>query len=328
MWRSASSGVMTWLSRPHDVAKAWRRRSLGQALGRGGDLERADLPPGAPLGRVELAVELARPLRERARELRAVRLEAQAGRVERGAAGVADRPLVDDDDVADAGQREVVRGGAADDARADHDDVRALLHAPAALQMRTSSRSSPPSPTTRSVERQAEQPRGVLGGAAQRRRRALRQPHAAAVGVEVVVAQLGIAVEAERAPDRVLERAREEVGEEVRARLLGQRLVHLVEAEEVVARVAARGARSRCPRAPRRARRSCRSRRRPPRRARGGPRSSASFSVTAGAMRSGRLCSCGGSAWTSRSRPRRRAIARTCSASAPQATTPTVMPGT
>ena len=102
---------------------------LGEALGRGRHLERADLPPGAALGRVERAVELARPLRERARELRAVGLEAEPGRVERRAAGVADRALVDDDDVAHAGEREVVRGGAADDARADHDDFGALLHA-------------------------------------------------------------------------------------------------------------------------------------------------------------------------------------------------------
>ncbi len=124
---------------------------LGEPLGRRRHLDRADLPPGAQLGRVELAVELARPLRERARELRAVGLEAQAGRVERGAAGVADRPLVDHHDVAHAREREVVGGRAADDARADHDDVRALLHAAGAVQMRTSSRSRPPSPTTSSV---------------------------------------------------------------------------------------------------------------------------------------------------------------------------------
>ena len=102
---------------------------LGQALGRGRHLERADLPPGAALRRVERAVELARPLRERAGELRAVGLETEPGRVERGAARVADRALVDDQDVAHAGQREVVRGRAADDPRAEHDDFGALLHA-------------------------------------------------------------------------------------------------------------------------------------------------------------------------------------------------------
>ncbi len=146
------------LVRADDMALETPRRGervpspdLVEPLRRGGDLERADLPPGSALGRVELAIERPRPLRERAGELRAVGLEAQAGGVERRASRVADRALVDHDDVAQPRLREVVRGRAADDAGADHDDVRALLHAAGAVQMRTSSRSSPPSPTTRSL---------------------------------------------------------------------------------------------------------------------------------------------------------------------------------
>ena len=73
------------------------------------------------------------------------------------------------------------------------------------------------------LERQADDAAAALGGGAGRGRRALRQPHHPRVVAEVVVAQLGVAVEAELAHDRVLERAREEVGEEVRARLLGER---------------------------------------------------------------------------------------------------------
>ena len=68
--------------------------------------------------------------------------------------------------------------------------------------------------------------------------------------------------------------------------------------------------------AARRARRASRSRRRRrPRRRRPPPRS------TAALIRSGRLWSSGGSGRTSRSQPRRLAIALTCSASAPQVTT-------
>src|SRR6185312_1012792 len=51
----------------------------------------------------------------------------------------------------------------------------------------------------------------------------------------VVVAQLGPAVEAELADDGVLERSREEVGQEVRARLLGERRADLLAGEQVVA---------------------------------------------------------------------------------------------
>src|SRR6188472_2186698 len=66
------------------------------------------------------------------------------------------------------------------------------------------------------LERQADALPGAPRGALRRGRAALREPHDAAVGAEVVVAQLGVAVEAELADHGVLERAREEVGEEVR----------------------------------------------------------------------------------------------------------------
>ena len=52
---------------------------------------------------------------------------------------------------------------------------------------------------------------------------------------EVVVAQLRPAVEPELAHDGVLEGAGQEVGEEVRAGLLGQRRGHLLAREDVVA---------------------------------------------------------------------------------------------
>ena len=119
---------------------------LGQALGRRRDLEAADAEPGALVEAVELAVEIHRPLRERAEQPRAVRLEDEPGRVERGAAGVLERPLVEHDHVAHAGLDEVVRRARADDARADHDHVGAALHA--ASTSSASSASSPPSPTS------------------------------------------------------------------------------------------------------------------------------------------------------------------------------------
>ena len=50
--------------------------------------------------------------------------------------------------------------------------------------------------------------------------RTLREPHDPRVMAEIFVAQLGMAVEAELANDGVLERAGEEVRQEVRARLL------------------------------------------------------------------------------------------------------------
>src|SRR4051812_46925335 len=89
------------------------------------------------------------------------------------------------------------------------------------------------------LERQADPRRGALRRAAVRRRVRLREPQDARVGAEVVVAQLGPAVEPELAHDRVLERAREEVGEEVRPGLLRERLRNLVAREDVVAVLAA-----------------------------------------------------------------------------------------
>ena len=154
-------------------------------------------------------------------------------------------------------------------------------------------------------------------------RRLLREPDDARVMAEVRVAQLRVAVEPERADDAALEGAHEEVGQEVRAGLLGQRLAHLVEGEHVVAGVAAQTRARPRPRSPRRARR------RVPQSA----NATASAVVAAAEARelardgraifSGRLCSAGGNGWTSIGQPRRSAIALTCSASAPQAITPT-----
>src|SRR5205085_1602642 len=75
----------------------------------------------------------------------------------------------------------------------------------------------------------------VLGFGPGGRGRALGQPHHARVVAEVVLAELGVAIEAELAPHRVLERAGQEVGEEVRTGLLLQRGTHLRIREHVVA---------------------------------------------------------------------------------------------
>src|SRR3954467_9320648 len=85
------------------------------------------------------------------------------------------------------------------------------------------------------LERQPDARRRRLRRAFGGRRAPLRQPYHASVEAEVEVAQLGMAIEAELAHDRVLEGAREEVGEEVRARLGGHRLGHLLAREDVVA---------------------------------------------------------------------------------------------
>ncbi len=60
----------------------------------------------------------------------------------------------------------------------------------------------------------------MLGRGAELVGRLLREPDDALVVAEVVVAQLGIAVEAEPAPDDVVEAPDEKVGEEVRRRLV------------------------------------------------------------------------------------------------------------
>ena len=103
---------------------------------------------------------------------------------------------------------------------------------------RSSSRSRPASPTSRTSSGSPRRPRRRCA-APRSRRPALREPDHAAVVAEVVVAQLGVAVEAELADHGVLERAREEVGEEVRAGLLVERRAHLLVREHVVAVLAA-----------------------------------------------------------------------------------------
>ena len=88
------------------------------------------------------------------------------------------------------------------------------------------------------VQREADPPGGPLCGSARRLGRPLGEPEHARVVAEVVVAQVRVAVEAELADDRVLECPREEVGQEVRARLLLQRRADLVAPEDVIAVVA------------------------------------------------------------------------------------------
>ena len=63
----------------------------------------------------------------------------------------------------------------------------------------------------------------------------LGEPQHARVVAEVGVAQLGVAVEPELAHHRVLERARQEVGEEVRAGLLLERGLRVLARQHVVA---------------------------------------------------------------------------------------------
>ena len=70
------------------------------------------------------------------------------------------------------------------------------------------------------LERQPEYPSRALGRDAQLGRRLLREPDDLLVVAEVVVAQLGVAVEPETAHDDAVEAADEEVGEEVRRRLV------------------------------------------------------------------------------------------------------------
>src|SRR5262249_10459424 len=89
------------------------------------------------------------------------------------------------------------------------------------------------------LEGEADPRRRRSCGRAELRRGSLREPEDARVPAEVVVAKLRVAVEPEREHDAPLERADEEVSEEVRPRLLDKRLADLVEREYVVAGVAA-----------------------------------------------------------------------------------------
>ena len=88
---------------------------------------------------------------------------------------------------------------------------------------RSSSRSSPAVPTSRTTSGSPSPRCGGLGARPRRRRRTLGEPHDPRVVTEILVAQLGVAIEPELAHDRVLERAREEVGQEVGAGLLLER---------------------------------------------------------------------------------------------------------
>ncbi len=130
-----------------------------------------------------------------------------------------------------------------------------------------------------------------------------------------------MAVQAELAPDRVLERAGQEVGQEVSPRLVGQRRRDLLAGEHVVAVVAGQPRQSELVQ-----------------RAAGaavgiGERDhvvALAQERTAGAICSGRLCSSASTGTTSISQPRRRAIERTSNASAPHEITAArrLIPGT
>src|SRR5579875_1730073 len=85
------------------------------------------------------------------------------------------------------------------------------------------------------LERQPERSRGPLGRRARRRGGALREPEHAGVVAEVLFAQLRVAVQPQLAPDRAIESARQEVGEQVGAGLLAKRLERLLAGEGLVA---------------------------------------------------------------------------------------------
>ena len=191
-------------------------------------------------------------------------------------------------------------------------------------------RARPASPVSRTSSGRPSFAAAALGRGLERRRRLLRQPHHPPVVAEVRVAQVGIPVEPEAPPHEVVERLHQEVGEEERARLLvADRGDRRGAGEQVVAGLAGQplGAQPRAQLVDRAAaaavgvadRRSGRS----------GRAARAASASRAGAIRSGRLCSSGGSGWTSSSRPFRAAMAFTWRASAPQASTATrLIPGT
>jgi hypothetical protein len=72
--------------------------------------------------------------------------------------------------------------------------------------------------------------RGAGGGG-----RPLGEPDDAAIAAEVVVPQFGVSVQPKLAHDRPLEGSGQEVGQEVRAGLLGERVGDLLAPEHVVA---------------------------------------------------------------------------------------------
>ena len=92
---------------------------------------------------------------------------------------------------------------------------------------RSSAASRPESPTSRTSSGRPRIAGGALGLCPQLRGRPLCEPGDSRVVAEVVVAQLRVAVEPERAHDGAVERADEEVGEEEDARLVA-RAVDLV----------------------------------------------------------------------------------------------------
>ena len=303
---------------------------LGDARCRCRDLDGPDLEPARPLGAVEAAVELGRPLRERAHEPGAVRLEDEAGCVEGRAAGILERALVDHHEVLHAREREEVRGRAADDAGSDDDDVGPGLHARVPVRSANEiceRRLEPELAGLDDLERQAEQRGRVLGA------RAAARPSAAGRA-----RRRGDSAGSSRRGARDGDRARARARRARRTCARGSRSAGTCPAPRRAApgRAARRarrssagpaGARRHGARRRRRSRRRCRSRRRRRRAGRGArPARRAARRPQVRSARAG----CGGPAAGDAPRsaqPRRRAIASMCSVSAPHATTPVVTAG-
>ena len=85
-----------------------------------------DLDPAADRVDAELDVLVDRVARQRGDLLRVVDREDEVGRMARGAAGVRQRALVEQDEIAPAEPREVMHEAVADDAGADDDGLRAF----------------------------------------------------------------------------------------------------------------------------------------------------------------------------------------------------------
>jgi hypothetical protein len=103
---------------------------LAQPLGRGRDLQRPDAEPARLAVEQQRLVQRDGVLRDPAGGARAVGLEHQAGRVGGGAAGLEQRPLVQDEHVRLAELGQVPGGAAADDAGADDHRVGPVAHLP------------------------------------------------------------------------------------------------------------------------------------------------------------------------------------------------------
>jgi hypothetical protein len=96
---------------------------LVPALGSGGDLDAPDGVEARHAVELEAGEQTDRLLREAGHRVRRVVLEDQSRRVRRRAAGLPQRALIENDDVAAPEQREMVGHAGAGDATADDDDA-------------------------------------------------------------------------------------------------------------------------------------------------------------------------------------------------------------